>query len=100
MNLTRGSLTDASAAWPSFLEPAITIAGLVADGALLLRVVLGGAYVTIGNDTYAVFREFVQPYNFSAVGERISFLTPTVSVDSAREITDANGYGKKMVEFD
>jgi hypothetical protein len=98
LNLTRDSLADATAAWPLFLEPAITIVGLVPEGALLLRVVLGGAYATIGNSTYAVFREFVQQYNFSAVGEKISFLTPTVSVDAAREITDANGYATVTIK--
>ncbi len=75
LNLTYASLAEVSAAWPSFLEPLITIGGLVPPGVLLRRVVLGGAFATIENVTYMIFREFVQPFNFSTAGETISFLT-------------------------
>jgi hypothetical protein len=92
LNLTGAAIGDASATWPSFREPAMRVISLVPQGALLLRVVLGGASAIIGNATYALFREFVQPYNFSAIGDTLSFLTPTVSIDTVRTIADADGY--------
>jgi hypothetical protein len=92
LNLTHASLAQVLAVWPSFLEPPITFGSLVSPGVLLQRVVLGGALATIENVTYMIFREFVQPSNFSAAGETISFLTPTVSVASARELMDDKGY--------
>ena len=92
LNLTHASVEEASAAWPLFIEPAVTFDGRVREGILLQRVVLGGSLAIIDNRTYTIFREFVQPHNFSISGETISFLTPTVSAAAARAVTDANGY--------
>ena len=65
--------------------------GPVLPGVLLNRSVIGAATLRLGNESYEIFREFVQPYNFSFTPgfnapDRISFITPTM--DDATSYTN------------
>ena len=66
---------------PEFQEPSWNVSNVVRSilpGSMVGRVVLGSALVTIANVTYEVFRESVQPFNFSFEADNsISFITPT-----------------------
>ena len=74
---------------PEFRDPRISVHGYILPGPMIGRIVLGSALLTVENATYEVFREFVQPYNFSFVtNDSFSFLTPRW----APNITDSTGY--------
>jgi hypothetical protein len=58
--------------------------GPVLSGVLLNRSVIGAATLRRGNESYEIFLEFVQPYNFSFnEPDLISFITPRMD-DAAR----------------
>jgi hypothetical protein len=74
---------------PEFQEPSWSEVRSILPGSMVGRAVLGSALVTIDNVTYEVFRESVQPFNFSFVAsDSISFITPTWD----ENLTDENGY--------
>ena len=65
--------------------------GPVLPGVLLNRTPIGAATLRLGNESYDVIREFVQPYNFSFTpgvnaSDLISFITPTM--DDATSYTN------------
>ena len=77
--------------WPSRPRPPLP------PGPMLGRVVLGAAKMLIGDVEYGVFRELVQPYNFSyATGSRYTFLSPTW----AKNLTDEQGYASVTLRTD
>jgi len=74
---------------PEFRDPKFSPRGPILPGPMIGREVLGSALVTIENVTYFVFREAVQPFNFSAAAnDSFSFITPRHRPD----MNLSNGY--------
>ena len=71
--------------------PSFCSHGPVLPGVLLNRTPIGAATLRLGNESYDVIREFVQPYNFSFTpgvnaSDLISFITP--AMDDATSYTN------------
>ena len=94
----RNVTTLSTMAEPTFRDP--TFRGPprpLPPGPMLGRVVLGAATVLLGGAEYDVFRELVQPYNFSyATGSRYTFLSPPWT----ENMTDAQGYASVTLRTD
>ena len=89
----RDVTTFTSIAEPAFRDPNFTVLRPLPVGPMLGRVALGKATVLIGDTEYDVFRELVQPYNFSyATASSYTFLSPTWEENMREEnMTDAQG---------
>jgi hypothetical protein len=94
----RNVTTLSTMAEPTFRDPTFRGAPRpLPPGPMLGRVVLGAATVLIGGAEYDVFRELVQPYNFSyATGSRYTFLSPPWT----ENMTDAQGYASVTLRTD
>jgi hypothetical protein len=82
-------------------EP-LEIQGKAFPGPLQQRVVLSKATVNIGNESYLVVLELVQPFNFSydASTERISFLAPAVNSSAYAAVAISSRDGLQGVSSD
>jgi hypothetical protein len=78
---------------PAFQDPSYVIEHeSLPPGPMLGREVLGAANISLGNDTYTVYREFVQPFNFSMpVPTQFVFLSPPWTSEITDGATDG-GY--------